>query len=95
MNKQEEINLYGVSNEPTKITENAMRTEQEILKEFEEIGLKVTQNDSEFLVFTSKFNNYTLTIIKEFKGVFHQDDCAIECDEIKLLCELFKCWGWI
>lgn len=72
-----------------------MRTEQEILKEFEEIGLKVIQNDSEFLVFTNKFGSYTLTIIKQFKEVFHQDDCAIGCDEIKLLYELFTFWGWI
>lgn len=79
-----------------------VRTEQEILKEFEEIGLKVIQNDSEFLVFRSTIQNYTndedkytLTIIKQFKEVFHQDDCAIGCEEIKLLNKLFNFWGWI
>ena len=30
MTKQEEINLYNVSNEPTKITEKVIKTEQEV-----------------------------------------------------------------
>lgn len=77
-----------------------MRTEKEILKSFEEIGLEVIKNDEEEMVLrskTQKFENdedkYTLTILKKEKGVFHKDDCMIELDELKLLNELFVCWG--
>lgn len=79
-----------------------MRTEGEILKSFEEIGLEVIKNDKEEMVLRStiqKFRNdgdkYTLTIDKKEKYVFHKDDCAIGFDELKLLNELFLCWSWI
>lgn len=77
------------------------KTEQEILKEFEKIGLEVIENTEEVLVFRStlqKFSfdeRYTLTISKEAMHFFPKDDCAITVDECFLLCELFKCWGWL
>ena len=78
-----------------------IRTEQEILKEFEKIGLEVIENTEEALVFRStlqKFSfdeRYTLTIYKTDKHFFPKEDCAITVDECFLLCELFKCWGWL
>jgi hypothetical protein len=71
-----------------------IRTEKEILKDFEKEGLKVIQNDNEFMVFEA-MNGYTLTINKKYKEVFHKEDCAIVVEEIVLLHELFNCWGWL
>lgn len=70
-----------------------IRAEQEILKDFEKEGLKVIQNDNEFMVFEA-MNGYTLTINKKYKEVFHKEDCAIGFEEIALLYELFLCWFW-
>ena len=93
MTKLEEINLYGVSNEPTKITEKAMRTEQEILKDFSKIGWKVVTNNASCMVLFNLKKGARIFIYYKSKKISFFD--KVDFKVFKLLHELFKCWGWI
>ena len=103
MTKQEEINLYGVSNEPTKITNKVMRTEQESLKDFEKLGYYLSSKKEGFLyngIILSNKNIKGLEIHISFSmksyAKYDQGLCiTITMQEHLLLHELFECWGWI
>lgn len=83
-----------------------IRTEQEVLKDFEKLGYKIKHNyDYELML--EKENKvqggtYNITIDKEFK-VYTKSTCFdyknhfmhITMQEHKLLNELFKIWWWI
>ena len=86
--------------EPKKI-----RTEEEILKDFEELGYRIISN-LYFRLVLRKANGTTISIYKEdditiAKGYrkydYHEDFLAlnITLQEHKLLHELFLCWAWI
>lgn len=94
MTKLEEINLYNVSNEPTKITEKVMRTEQEILKDFEKLGYEVKEYSDGLCFF--KIGGYKIDIRKNIRKDYAiMGSGYMNMQEHKLLHELFKCWEWI
>ena len=94
MTKQEGINLYNVSNEPTKITEKAMRTEKEILKDFEKLGYEVKESSDGLCLF--KIGGYVIDIRKYGKKYYAiMGTVYMYMQEHKLLHELFECWGWL
>ena len=67
-----------------------MRTEQEILMDFEKWGWKVVENNKNWL--RLKMLEAEILICKTSK----EYDCDwILPTEHKLLNELFQCWGWI
>lgn len=76
-----------------------MRTEQEILKDFEELG-----NEIRWRLNSERYSNH-LSIVNEDKGTLIEvyiDDKYIMFDydnrlhykELKLLLELVEVWGW-
>lgn len=72
--------------------EHIKRTEQEILKDFEKLGWKVTQNDDSFIIIC--FDDFArIIIIKCTKTYSVGNLCNIQ--EHKLLNELFTVWGWL
>lgn len=83
-----------------------MRTEEEILKDFEKLGYVVVY-DSDYNFIMEKPNKvqggvYGINIDKEFKVFtkFTFFECRnhlmhITIQEHKLLNELFQCWRWI
>ena len=94
MTKQEGINLYNVSNEPTKITEKAMRTEKEILKDFKKLGYEVKESSDGLCLL--KIGGYKIDIRKNVRKYYAIMGTGYMCiQEHKLLHELFECWGWL
>ena len=83
-----------------------MRTEQDVLNDFEKLEWKIIENNEDELVLLQSFKNkigyYLLKIYKPI-GVYrkmciikNEDYSAdIELQEHKLLNELFQIWGWI
>lgn len=71
-----------------------MRTEQDVLKDFEKLGYKLLYNNSFCLVF-ERNNLYTLSISKQYKEYWTDGEISINMQEHKLLNELFQIWGWI
>ena len=68
------------------------RTEQEILKDFEKLGWKVTQNDDSCMIIC--FNGFArIVILKCAKQYSINNLCNMQ--EHKLLNELFEVWQWI
>lgn len=70
-----------------------MRTEQDVLKDFEKLGYKLLYNNSFCLVF-ERNNLYTLSISKQYKEYWTDGEISINMQEHKLLNELFQIWGW-
>ena len=70
-----------------------VRTEQEILKDFENLGYKVKGNSDALLVLS--MNDFEIDIRKYGKKYSVSDWDFIDMQEHKLLHELFTCWGWI
>ena len=76
-----------------------MRTEKEILKDFEKLGYKFTKSPVMFSLINSSntkriyihidTNEYTVA------GSQPQVFNVLTMQEHKLLHELFECWGWI
>ena len=74
-----------------------MRTEQEILKDFEKLGYKV-KNDSEVLRLKNNFIEiYVYKKDKEYgkEDIFSCEANRFTMPEHKLLNELFNIWGWL
>lgn len=84
-----------------------MRTEQEILKDFEKLGYKRNENDHEYIIRLEKENEkYVLrleinkVVLGYCKYEIRKEDCFektinIKMSEHKLLHELFTIWGWL
>ena len=76
-----------------------MRTEEQVIKDFEKIGYKITRNSHYFIIFKND-NEFIINIDKSNQSY----ECywgdrellnSIYMQEHKLLHELFKIWGWI
>lgn len=70
------------------------RTEQKILKDFEKLGWKVTQNDEDDFTLRLK-GNPTCAIHIDKLAKEYSMTCCLDIQELKLLSELFEVWGWI
>ena len=67
-----------------------LRTEEDVLKDFEKLGWKVTENNKNWLRIENM--EHDILIYKTTK----EYDCDwISLIEHKLLNELFTIWGWI
>lgn len=79
-----------------------MRTEQEILKDFEELGYKYkiwsVKCGIIHILNKDKYPIPMLIINKEYKNYFFVESAIIDMELHKilhkLLHELFECWGW-
>lgn len=76
-----------------------MRTEQEILKDFEELGYEITRKNN--IIYLTK-EDIALKIECDLKRYGKYDDWLYEIpyieitmQEHKLLNELFTIWGWL
>ena len=80
-----------------------MRTEEEVLKDFENLIWNVDENNNERLRLSyKKKNGYYeyLEIDKEYKDYCRYEQhtfvtCYIPINQHKLLNELFSIWGWL
>ena len=76
-----------------------MRTEEQVIKDFEKIGYKLTQVNEYLIKLQKEWDGILIdfknkTYLKSY-GTFDFDSVSITVEEHKLLHELFKCWGWI
>ena len=69
-----------------------MRTEQDVLNDFEKLGWKILINNKEEITLRYGWVG-KLFISRCFK--YYQFECSINIQEHKLLNELFIIWGWI
>lgn len=71
-----------------------MRTEKEILKDFEKLGYEVKESSDGLCLF--KMGGYKIDIRKYGRKYYAiMGDVYMHMQEHKLLHELFTCWGWI
>ena len=68
------------------------RTEQEILKDFEKLGWKVTQNDDSCMIIC--FDSFARIVILKCNKEYAINN-LFNMQEHKLLTDLFLCWGWL
>ena len=75
-----------------------MRTEEEVLKDFEKLGYKIKINNGNKL----KLGEITEIEIDKFWRIYRKDFCyinrssrSVNLEEHKLLNELFSIWGWL
>lgn len=80
-----------------------MRTEEQVLKDFEKLGYKETYCDDEYYEIEKKIskNSKYIAIDTKFKtfGCYvrvgeKELPYSLELEEHKLLHELFELWGW-
>ena len=69
------------------------RTEQEILKDFEMLGWKVTLKEGKMITLRYVKNERNAIWIEKDKS--YSTNTCIDMQEHKLLNELFTLWGWI
>lgn len=81
-----------------------MRTEEEVLKDFEKLGYKVDSNDDEMLVLVLSYKVDSLEIVidkkcriytNRYTGKSFGIPVTTNMIEHQLLNELFNLWGWI
>lgn len=72
---------------------NKIRSEEEILKDFEKLGYFIVENSNAFLKL--ELNDFEIKIIKYAKKYCTSDWEYIDMQEHQLLHELFICYGWI
>lgn len=77
-----------------------MRTEEEVIKDFEELGYEIRENKkSNILEFWLIEDDYEDTLVfeidKDFKTYNTLQGMYVEMKEHKLLNELFSIWGWL
>lgn len=71
-----------------------MRTEQDVLNDFEKLGWECTRNDEVRL--TLRFSDsYPCSIWIDKNEKCYSSNTCIDIQEHKLLNELFTIWGWI
>lgn len=75
-----------------------MRTEKEVLKDFEELGYKVIEKEW-FLELINNDSNATIDVDFEDKEYWKENShcysMRFTMQEHKLLNELFTIWGWL
>ena len=80
--------------EPKKI-----RTEEEILKDFEKLGLihaYIEDDETPYKVLILEDEDAeSIEIALYLKEIMVSDCMSINLEKLKLLIELFKCWGWL
>ena len=69
-----------------------MRTEEQVLKDFEKLSWKVTQNEKDFLILCYG-ERARFVICKHLKS--YSSNGLINMQEHKLLTELFQIWNWL
>ena len=72
----------------------ALRTEADILNDFEKLGWKVTQNDEDDFTLRLKGNPTCAIWIDKLTKEYSMT-CCLDIQELKLLSELFEVWQWI
>jgi hypothetical protein len=76
-----------------------MRTEEQILKDFEKLGLMhvyIEDDETPYKVLILEDEDAeSIEIALHLKEIIVSDCMSINLEELKLLIELFKCWGWI
>lgn len=76
-----------------------MRTEQEVLNDFEKLGYSITIKDECFLELINTNNGITIDIDFEDKEYWKENSYCytmrFTMQEHKLLTELFAIWGWL
>lgn len=70
-----------------------IRTEEEILKDFEKLGYEIIENNSNWLELLLVDENLRIVIFK--LDMTYTSDDYLNMKEHKLLHELFLCWSWI
>ena len=70
-----------------------MRTEEEVLQDFEKLGYKVEQNSSAVCLLT--MNDFHIDISKSGKNYSFSAWSYLTMQEHKLLTELFQIWNWL
>ena len=75
-----------------------MRTEKEVLKDFEKLGYEVKENTNFDLRLETTY--FRIEISKRYKDytTYYEDSkfhSTINLNEHKLLHELFTIWGWL
>lgn len=70
-----------------------MRTEEEVLKDFEKLGWKVVNNSNAILLLS--MNDYEIDIRKYGKKYTLSNWDYIDMQEHSLLTELFTIWKWL
>ena len=76
----------------TKLEEKLMRTEQEILNDFEKRGWEVTQNDDSCMIIC--FDSFARIVILKCNKEYAINN-LFNMQEHKLLHELFEVWQWL
>ena len=71
-----------------------MRTEQDVLKDFEKLGWECTRNDEDDFTLRLKGNPTCAIWIDKLTKEYSMS-CCIDIQEHKLLNELFTIWEWI
>lgn len=72
-----------------------MRTEEQVLKDFEKIDYVVKKNNEKWLEIYNDFLGYTFLISKEDRTYCVEFGEPITMQEHKLLNELFTIWDWL
>ena len=70
-----------------------MRTEEEILKDFEKLGYKIIKNSDKWLRLHCDLLSNTILISKEDQS--YATDHPTDMQEHTLLTELFQIWNWL
>lgn len=71
-----------------------MRTEQDVLNDFEKLGWYVARNDEDDFTLRLKGNTTCAICIDKLTKEYSMS-CYLDLPEHKLLNELFTIWGWI
>ena len=75
-----------------------IRTEEEILKDFEKLGYKVVGNSDVFIKLYNNGDTIRISKYSRWYSAYEEDErvsIPIDMQEHKLLHELFTCWRWL
>ena len=75
-----------------------MRTEEEVLNDFEKLGYEVKENTNIELVLGTKFFFIKFKKLSKVYHTYYEDgklSSTINMQEHKLLTELFQIWNWL
>lgn len=76
-----------------------MRAEEEILKDFEKLGLMhvyIEDEETPYKVLVLENEDVeSIEIALHLKEIKVSDCMSINLEKLKLLIELFTCWGWL
>lgn len=79
-----------------------MRTEEQVLKDFEKLGYYITIKKEGFLyngvILDNKYSDEKINISFDLKAYYKESNifgCSVHMQEHKLLTELFQIWNWL